>query len=694
MSKIDLRPLLQYINPSILDYQEWLSVGMALNHEGYPYEVWETWSSRDSARFNDGECEKKYNTFRNNTNPLSGAYIVELAKRHGWKKNKETENKALDWNSIQEIGNLKQIVDLHYLDTGEVPEPRNWEPIDDIINYLNAVFYKHDIFSVVMTSQERQDGKYVPYGKGVYRLSVDKVINDLKRYRSKGYKPDDVIGMTFGDYDKNGGAWIRFNPLDGNGVTNNNVTEYRYTLVESDNMDTAKQKAIMEELELPIVAMVHSGNKSIHAIVKIGADTYEEYRKRVDYLYNVCTKNGLNVDKVDRNPSRLSRLAGVWRNGRKQFLIATNIGKSTYEEWKQWIEETSDTDLPPIENLTELFNEMPPLAPSLIEGVLRQGHKMLLSGSSKAGKSFALIELCIAIAEGEKWFDKFKCAKGKVMYVNLELDRASCIHRFYDVYKALGYTRFNTDNITIWNLRGKALPMDKLAPKLIRKAQKDNYIAIIIDPIYKVITGDENSADQMAKFCNQFDRVCSELGCAVIYCHHHSKGGQGMKRAIDRASGSGVFARDPDAILDMIQLKVKEDLDDVLNDTNAPKNTAWRITGTLREFATPPSVNVWFEYPIHKLDNGLLKFATEDGSLEDVREQGRMKGNLTKQAKKNTRINEIDSAYNDLSFGGTTEVTIENLANFFEVSLKTMRRDLNRKGNYKVVCGKVERIGK
>ena len=95
------------------------------------------------------------------------------------------------------------------------------------------------------------------------------------------------------------------------------------------------------------------------------------------------------------------------------------------------------------------------------------------------------------------------------MYVNLELDRASCLHRFKDVYNALGWDPNNLANIDIWNLRGKSVPMDKLAPKLIRRAAKKNYIAIIIDPIYKVITGDENSADQMANFCNQFDKVCT-----------------------------------------------------------------------------------------------------------------------------------------------------------------------------------------
>ena len=310
-------------------------------------------------------------------------------------------------------------------------------------------------------------------------------------------------------------------------------------------------------------------------------------------------------------------------------------------------------------------HDLPALAPPLIENVLRQGHKMLIAGPSKAGKSFALIELCIAIAEGRKWFG-WNCSPGRVLYVNLELDRASCLHRFKDVYEALGWSAKNLSNIDIWNLRGKSIPMDKLAPKLIRRAAKKNYMAIIIDPIYKVITGDENSADQMANFCNQFDKVCNELGCAVIYCHHHSKGSQGGKRSMDRASGSGVFARDPDAMLDLIELDVTDDLrkqeqnktvcatcqtyldshfgweddlsqDDLCSqvqmmnycrehlspmqmrelqkqiDTNlitTNTKTAWRIDGTLREFPKFKPVNLWFDYPIHHAD--------QSGALDDV----------------------------------------------------------------------------
>ncbi|NEW06366.1 hypothetical protein GK047_10115 [Paenibacillus sp. SYP-B3998] len=56
----------------------------------------------------------------------------------------------------------------------------------------------------------------------------------------------------------------------------------------------------------------------------------------------------------------------------------------------------------------------------------------------------------------------------------------------------------------------------------------------------------------------RFDKIATELGASVIYCHHHSKGSQGGKKSMDRASGSGVFARDPDALIDLVELDVTE----------------------------------------------------------------------------------------------------------------------------------------
>ena len=547
MNDYNLTEILEYIDPSTCSYQEWINVGMALKHEGYTVSDWDMWSMKDVNRYHSGECAKKWATFQGSSAPVTAGTIIQMAKENGY--HYENVSAELDWDS--EIGSKDElvVVDRNWLERSEIHIPEQWNPTEQIITYLETLFEPDENVGYVTESWEH-DGKFLP-SKGCYDRTAGQLIKEL--YQCKG-----DIGSVIGDYNSEVGAWIRFNPLDGKGVKNENVTEFRYALVESDTMDISAQKAIITELELPVAALVYSGKKSLHAIVKIDASTYEEYKKRVDYLYNVCNKNGLKLDIQNRNPSRLSRMPGVMRNGKKQYLLDTNIGKENWNEWREWIESVND-DLPDPESMADVWDNLPELAPPLIDGVLRQGHKMLIAGPSKAGKSYALIELCCAIAEGKKWLE-WNCTQGKVMYVNLELDRASCLHRFKDVYTALGIAPDNLSNIDLWNLRGRSVPMDKLAPKLIRRASKKNYIAIIIDPIYKVITGDENSADQMAHFCNQFDKVCTELGCAVIYCHHHSKGAQGGKRSMDRASGSGVFARDPDALIDLVELELNDDI--------------------------------------------------------------------------------------------------------------------------------------
>lgn len=728
MNDYNLTEILEYIDPSTCSYQEWINVGMALKHEGYTVSDWDMWSMKDVNRYHSGECAKKWATFQGSSAPVTAGTIIQMAKENGY--HYENVSAELDWDS--EIGSKDElvVVDRNWLERSEIHIPEQWNPTEQIITYLETLFEPDENVGYVTESWEH-DGKFLP-SKGCYDRTAGQLIKEL--YQCKG-----DIGSVLGDYNSEVGAWIRFNPLDGKGVKNENVTEFRYALVESDTMDISAQKAIITELELPVAALVYSGKKSLHAIVKIDASTYEEYKKRVDYLYNVCNKNGLKLDIQNRNPSRLSRMPGIMRNGKKQYLLDTNIGKENWNEWREWIESVND-DLPDPESMADVWDNLPELAPPLIDGVLRQGHKMLIAGPSKAGKSYALIELCCAIAEGKKWLE-WNCTQGKVMYVNLELDRASCLHRFKDVYTALGIAPDNLSNIDIWNLRGRSVPMDKLAPKLIRRASKKNYIAIIIDPIYKVITGDENSADQMAHFCNQFDKVCTELGCAVIYCHHHSKGAQGGKRSMDRASGSGVFARDPDALIDLVELELNDDIlkqeknkavckvcegwlykydklyhasqDDLCSETQmlalcrehlendvyecviedvgkarktVESRSAWRIEGTLREFPKFAPVNLWFKYPVHNIDNiGVLKdIAVDDGMPTWKKNFAKKK---TDAERKNERKNSIETAFE--ACGIDDKVTVKAMAEYMGVTEKTVRNRLKEHGGFWIDEGQV-----
>lgn len=703
---MNLVELLDYIDPATLNYQEWLNVGFALKHEGYSLSDWDSWSQRDMARYHDGETEKKWEKFNGSAKPVTGATITQLAKENGWRP-PSSDTTSFGWNDsfvASDIDRGYQVVNTDYILGEEVKEPKNWDPIKQITDYFETLFRADDIVGFVNDAYLSQHAD---------------------------------VGAVLGDPNEQAGAWIRFNPLDGKGVKNENVIDFRYALIESDNMDVAKQNEILRKLELPIATLTYSGGKSLHAVVKVDATNYGEYQERVDYLYKIVEKNGLFIDKQNKNPSRLTRLPGFERAGKKQFLVARNIGQASWDEWKEYIEDMND-NLPEMENMADLFDEPIVLAPELIEGVLRQGHKMLIAGPSKAGKSFSLIQLAIAIAEGWEWFG-FKCQQGKVLYVNLELDERSAKKRFADIYKELGRGHDNVGNIDVWNLRGKTSPMDKLAPKLIRRAQKSDYIAVIIDPIYKVLTGDENNAHDMSVFVNQFDMITTELQCSVIYAHHHSKGAQGGKSSIDRSSGSGVFARDPDAILDLIELPVNEDRykqrendaicnvyagaikaynptysdigqDDIFSKSEMGKHlmkaiqdpeklkyineqkdlavtmvrqaTAWRLEGTLREFPKFTPVNAWFKYPIHMLDESLQDINPE----EDVREKWKKGTQKSNQERADKSKQEVESAFNALSMNGGP-VEVKQIADYLEIQRTAVYNRVKKIDSFKVEGG-------
>ena len=636
---------LNYLKCAEMDHAEWIRVGMALKDEGYDVSVWDEWSRLDPARYHPGECERRWKSFQGNEHPVTGASIVKMAQDRGWTPFSGADG-VMDWNDVLEYDGSKS--------GSDAAEPAR-KGTEDLILYLQTLFEPGDYVGYVTNDAwQTDDGRWVP-SKGVFYRTAEELIASLHRY------PDD-LGATVGDWKPEAGAWIHFNALDGEGVRNENVTSYKFALVESNTMPIDEQISMYRKLELPIAALVHSGHKSVHAIVRVDAENHEEYRKRVTFLYDFLAAHGVKVDTQNRNPSRLSRMPGVTRGGKKQKLLGVNIGRTSWLDWMDYVEGATD-EMPSMAPLSDFAANPPVLPEELIQGVLRRGHKMLISGSSKAGKSFLLMELCISIAEGSKWLG-FPCRQGKVLYVNLEIDPASCIHRFLKIYDALGIQPTHMENILIWNLRGRAVPLDQLVPKLVRRVQGKDLTAIVIDPIYKVITGDENSASDMAAFCNQFDRICTDTGCSVIYCHHHSKGTQGAKRAMDRASGSGVFARDPDAQLDMIELE----LTDTIRNWEAKRGaTAWRLECSLREFENFVPVDFWFEYPIHRVDEGKsLTAMPSQGSME----AGRLKNKFSKST--NNAEEEFRTAYAVVNFDGTG-ASVADIAAYLGLAERTVR---------------------
>lgn len=339
--------------------------------------------------------------------------------------------------------------------------------------------------------------------------------------------------------------------------------------------------------------------------------------------------------------------------------------------------ELEDDSLPQTENLADLWKNLPKPQGELISGVLREGHKMLLAGPSKAGKSFALIELALCLASGRPWLGRFDCKAGKVLYVNLELQRASCLHRFSDVSKAL----FPNDsehpefwhNVEILNLRGYCVNWEHFVSSICRESRKSHYSAVILDPFYKLNAGNETSAFDMVQFCNGLDRIAKESDASIIYCHHHSKGEQGWKNSMDRASGSGVFARDVDALLDIIELELPPE-------RRQAGVTAWRIESTLREFPSFEPVDVWFNYPIHVME----RFDPADNIAPHAQlpsYQRAMNARKPKEQKLKERRHRLAAAIDVLEAQGV-EITTSSVATYLGMTSKAIRYMVDEHPNF------------
>ena len=339
----------------------------------------------------------------------------------------------------------------------------------------------------------------------------------------------------------------------------------------------------------------------------------------------------------------------------------------SYSQDQMTPQEEKKVNLPPIVNFGAIYGNIPPVKPVLIEGILRQGHKMIISSGSKAGKSYLLINLAIMIAEGYKWIGH-QCKKGKVLYINMEIDHASFCNRVESMYNALGLTTMsNRSNIDIWTLRGYSMPLDSLIVHMGDTVRNAGYSAIIIDPLYKVMQGDENSNSDIAKMVTGFDQIANETGASVIYAHHYAKGYAGDKQVIDRASGAGVFARDPDAIVSLSEIDIPED--------DAETRTAWRAEYVLREFKSPDPDNIWFEFPLHKIDcTGYL----ESFDLKTGESEKRKRRETAKQKKEESDVKE---AFENITFDSDGAFYLADFMEEAGIEVKhTARAILKRNG--------------
>ena len=263
----------------------------------------------------------------------------------------------------------------------------------------------------------------------------------------------------------------------------------------------------------------------------------------------------------------------------------------------------------------------PRRAPVLIEGILRHGHTMLVTARSKAGKTFLMLELAVSVSNGIEWLG-FRCERGRVLFVNPEVDPASAENRLHDVAEAMrADLQAVAEGVDFWHLRGHAQGIEDTSRALFARVSRGDYSLIILDSVYELYSGDENSAEDAREFFHAIDRISKQLGCAVAMTHHHAKGIRADLDSLDRGSGSGVFGRKPDAPLDLLQVFPPKGEESTLE----PGVTVWRVSDSgLREFPGIEPFDVMFKYPRHLLvpDNMTADWKPRSGQQNGGRQTG------------------------------------------------------------------------
>ena len=200
------------------------------------------------------------------------------------------------------------------------PCPQPSHHADDVRKFLLTAFNEGD--RVCIVGAIHQDDSERPSGKGTIKTREDW----LKQFHAGVELPNTYVG-----------AYVCINPV-GESRRSDDVKAFRHALVEFDSGTMDEQWNVIRALELPCSVVIHSGSRSVHAWVRVDAKDAKEYEDRVAYLYSKMAQ--FDIDPKNKDASRLSRLPGAPRKlaNAHQALLATNIGRQGWSEWRAHME--------------------------------------------------------------------------------------------------------------------------------------------------------------------------------------------------------------------------------------------------------------------------------------------------------------------------------------------------------------------
>lgn len=401
-------------------------------------------------------------------------------------------------------------------------------PADDgFIRLIDACFRPDELVAIAPAA-ETDEGGIAPR-RGVTLTAAEW----KKRVVAKG-----GITRVFGT---KLGLFLRINPMTKDGATNEEVTAFRHVLVEFDRDEAGEPIPKEEQYHavvtsgMPVAALIDSGNKSLHAWIRVDAPDAAEYKRRVGTIWDWFS--GMNLDRQNRNPSRLSRCPDGRRTVdgevRRQLLLATGFGAESWAAWEAGRNTPDEDAMMPISRLAVYDTSHDPNN-LLGKRWLCRGGSLVVVGQSGIGKSSMCMQLMILWALGLSAFNITPVAPLRSLLIQAENDVGDLAEMYQGVRQGMGLTpeqeAILDERIFIYrDTTRTGADFVASASALVDRHQPD---LVWADPLLNYI-GDEISEQRViSDFCCKLLNAVS-LRTGVVWCllHHTGKPSRDPKAA-------------------------------------------------------------------------------------------------------------------------------------------------------------------
>ena len=288
------------------DYDTWFKTGCALKRLGVPYEVFRNWSAT-SEKFDEDECAKKWADLP--CEPHAG------------------------WPMLRKNAAVSSFVPVP---DQMLPEP----PTEDecaaqAAHYLVTRLNPGERFELCGYKNDPNKENHLIPDRGLPLPYLEEKDTEESLAQSENLRTWVRDGIL-------GGVVVSQNPLEvpadyeGYAPTDKMVSRHELALIECDELPIEVQWAKFREMRLPVVSVVNSAGKSLHIACRISAGPNAQlYKERVNKLYDYVRSFGFKLDEKCKNPSRLTRLPGALRDGKRQYLVCGPCGYPTWEAFER-----------------------------------------------------------------------------------------------------------------------------------------------------------------------------------------------------------------------------------------------------------------------------------------------------------------------------------------------------------------------